>query len=140
LSHFSSYENDVTNEGGKQKYSQMFSPEYLAIIKEKLYKWEMEDHYIKLGCDFGSLSKEIKIPSHHLTFYFNSFVNIKFIDWRNNLRVNYACKIIESGGTETITIEALAFQCGFSAQSTFIRAFKTFKGLTPSEYIKQLES
>jgi AraC-like DNA-binding protein len=140
LSNFSINENDVTSEEGKQKYSQIFSPEYLSIIKEKLYQWEIEDHYIKPGCDFGSLSKEIKIPAHHLTFYFNSFINIKFIDWRNNLRVNYACKIIESGGTDIITIEALAFQCGFSAQSTFIRAFKTFKGLTPSEYIKQLES
>jgi len=139
LSDMSFKENEEINDDGKQKYSQLFSPEYLATIKEKLQQWELEGNYVNQDCDFGSLSKETKIPSHHLTFYFNSFIKIKFIDWRNKLRVNYACKIIESGEAASITKEALAFQCGFSAQSTFIRAFKTFIGLTPSDYFKQLE-
>jgi len=139
LSDISVKRNEEMNDDGKQKYSQLFSPEYLATIKEKLLQWESECKYVNQDCDFGSLSKETKIPSHHLTFYFNSFINFKFIDWRNKLRVNYACKIIESGEVELITIEALALQCGFSAQSTFIRAFKTFTGLTPSDYFKQLK-
>ena len=127
--------NDV-----KLKFTQLFSPEYLSNIKELLEQWELEEKYINPECNLNSLSVEAKIPLHHLSYYFNSFINVKFTDWRNKLRIKYACKEMQSGKLDILTIEALAFQCGFSAQSTFIRAFKSYTGLTPSEYINQLKS
>lgn len=130
---------EIANET-KLKFKQLFSPEYLSNIKELLDQWELEEKYINAECNLNSLSVEAKIPLHHLSYYFNSYVNIKFTDWRNKLRIKYACKEIQSGKSDLLTIEALAFQCGFSAQSTFIRSFKTYTGFTPSEYINQLKS
>ncbi len=124
----------------KLKFTQLFSPEYVLNIKEVLEQWELEEKYISPECNLNNLSVEAKIPLHHLSYYFNSFINVKFTDWRNNLRIKYACKAIQSGKSDDITIEALAANCGFSAQSTFIRSFKIYTWLTPSEYIKQLEN
>jgi len=142
----SSLPDDTKNEDSKiaqdskLKFTQLFSPEYVLNIKELLEQWELMEKYIIPECNLNSLSVEAKIPLHHLSYYFNSNINVKFTDWRNKLRINYACKAIQSGKSDAITIEALAAICGFSAQSTFIRAFKTNTGLTPSEYINQLKS
>jgi AraC-like DNA-binding protein len=132
-------EVEIVNEV-KLKFTQLFSPEYLSNINELLEQWELEEKYISPEYNLNSLSVEAKIPLHHLSYYFNSFINVKFTDWRNKLRIKYACKEIQSGKSDRLTIEALAFHCGFSAQFTFIRAFKSNTGLTPSEYINQLKS
>jgi AraC-like DNA-binding protein len=132
-------ESEIANEL-KLKFTQLFSPEYLLNMKELLEQWELEEKYINPDFNLNSLSVEAKIPLHHLSYYFNSFINVKFTDWRNKLRINYACKEMETGKSNDITIEALAANCGFSSQSTFIRSFKTYTELTPSEYIKQLEN
>jgi AraC-like DNA-binding protein len=36
-------------------------------------------------------------------------------------------------------LEAIAKECGFSNRNTFIAAFKKFKNMPPSQYIKSLE-
>jgi len=131
--------SEISNDT-KLKFTQLFSPEYLLNVKGILEQWELKEKYISPECNLNTLSVEAKIPLHHLSYYFNSFINVKFTDWRNNLRIKYACKAIQSGKSDDITIEALAANCGFSAQSTFIRSFKTYTGLTPSEYINQLKS
>jgi AraC-like DNA-binding protein len=38
--------------------------------------------------------------------------------------------------SRSITIEALASQCGFASQTTFNRAFKNSLGVTPTQYLK----
>jgi len=131
--------SEISNDT-KLKFTQLFSTEYLLNLKGILEQWELKEKYISPECNLNTLSVEAKISLHHLSYYFNSFINVKFTDWRNNLRIKYACKAIQSGKSDDITIEALAANCGFSAQSTFIRSFKTYTGLTPSEYINQLKS
>ena len=67
-------------------------------------------------------------------------MNITFSEWRKNLRIEYVCKLIEDGESETLTIEAIASNAGFVSRSKFNEAFKEIKGLTPSAYIKSQAS
>jgi AraC-like DNA-binding protein len=63
-------------------------------------------------------------------------LKVKYTDWRNTLRIEYAKAQIDSGSNKAITLEALSLESGFSSQSTFIRSFKNVVGSTPSDYIK----
>ena len=63
-------------------------------------------------------------------------LKVKYTDWRNTLRIEYAKSKIDSGSNKTITLEALSLESGFSSQSTFIRSFKNVFSCTPSDYIK----
>ena len=82
----------------------------------------------------AQLAIQTGIPAHHLSYYFNNISSEKFTDWRNQLKVDYAKRLIQEGFTKLNTLEALGTQAGFSSKSTFFRAFKKAEGMTPSEY------
>ena len=119
-----------------EKYVQLFSGDYLQELNDKLYKWIEQKHFLDPETNISTLAVQIKIPQHHLSYYFNTILEIKFTDWRNNLKIDYATTLIDQGTYKSITLEALSLQCGYLSQSTFIRAFKNAKGVTPSEYMK----
>jgi AraC-like DNA-binding protein len=119
-----------------EKYVQLFSEEYLQEMKDKLKAWIDQKQYLDPETTIATLAVQIKIPHHHLSYYFNTILEIKFTDWRNNLKIEYAATLFDQGLNNYLTLEAISSQCGFSSQSTFIRAFKNAKGMTPSEYMK----
>ena len=92
-----------------------------------------------LGNDF-SLSKmalDVQVSERVLSNYFNAKLAISFSEWKNNLRIDYACKLIDEGKANKITVEGISINVGFSSRSKFIDAFKARKGVPPSTYIKQ---
>lgn len=118
------------------KYVKLFSEDYLQEITCKLNTWKDQNHFLDPETNISTLAVQIKIPQHHLSYYFNTILAIKFTDWRNHLKIEYAVSLIEQENHKNLTLEALSIQCGFLSQSTFIRAFKNAKGMTPSEYMK----
>ena len=62
-----------------------------------------------------------------------------FKDYLLNLRVGYACKLLQEG---SLNISGVAYSSGFENISNFNRQFRKIKGLTPSgfqEYIERNE-
>lgn len=97
-------------------------------IKEKNF---LDPEYKLLQLSSGS-----SIPMHHLSYYFNTVKEISFADWRNKLRIDSALELMGNGTNSGLTLNAVALKCGFTAASTFIRAFRQFTGKTPSDYMK----
>jgi AraC-like DNA-binding protein len=109
---------------------------YELEIKKALQNWRAEKKYLEENASLLSISTFTTIPVHHLSYYFNSLLKIKYTDWRNTLRIDYAKNQIDSGECKKITLEALSTKSGFATQATFIKSFKNDVGCTPSEYIK----
>ena len=133
--------DEINTEDGEEnendeKYVQLFSTEYLTEIQKKVDSWISDELYLEVDCSFLNLAMYLEIPKHHLNYFFNTILDKKFIDWRNNLRIEYSRLLIEKDILKEITIEALALKSGFSSQSTFNRAFKIYLGVTPSQYIR----
>lgn len=87
-----------------------------------------------------SLSKmalDLQVSERNLSYYFNTELKISFSEWKNNQRIDYACKLIEEGKATKLTVEGISQNVGFSSRSKFIDAFKERKGVVPSTYIKQ---
>jgi len=54
----------------------------------------------------------------------------------NHLRLEYARRLLFSGISEKLTIEAIALNSGFKIRETFHHLFREKYRLTPSEYAK----
>lgn len=114
-------------------YKSLFQPEYLHQIGHLLEHWSGQKKYLDRA-NLADLAKETGIPSHHLTYYFNSILGRKFTDWRNDLRIAHAKLLIDEGIMDTLNLEGIANRCGYSSRTAFSRVFKNATGLTPSEY------
>lgn len=113
-----------------EKQHELFKKINTYIINQKKYL----DPYIGLD----SLAEELNISSGHLSFLINTYSNIHFSDYINELRVKQVKKIIADKEYTNYTIVALGLESGFNSKSTFYAAFKKFTNLTPTAYKKQV--
>ena len=78
-----------------------------------------------------SVAKHLGISSVYLCTYFKETVGMSFKSYLDNIRFDYASKLLKS--TEMSTIE-IAHLSGFKDYSNFMRRFKTKYGMTPNTY------
>lgn len=102
------------------------------MINEELYK----DSELNLN----DLAEKLNVSTNHLSQVINSLENKTFYDYINQYRINKFCSIIESKEYKNYTILAIALDCGFNSKSTFNRNFKNYKGITPSEFLRNINS
>ena len=113
-----------------------FSNGYEVEIEAAINQWITEKKYLEPNATLISISTFTAVPVHHLSYYFNAVLKVKYADWRNTLRIHFAKNQIDSGFSKMITLEAISLESGFATQSTFIKSFKNDLGCTPSEYLK----
>ena len=123
---------------GSKIEPQLFSIEYINSIEELLLQSVAQQTYLQSDCGLSKISDEIRIPAHHLTYYFNNIKKESFSNWRNQLRVVHVIRNLNEGKINTLTIEAFGEQVGFKSYSTFIRSFKKVTGKTPSDYLESI--
>lgn len=119
----------------KQVKSNGFEEDLEALIHPYL----AENPFIKSNFTLSQMSFDLKVPERFLSNYFNQELNKTFGEWKNDLRIRYACQLIEEGSAKKLTLEAISTEAGFVSRSKFIDAFKARMGLTPSAYIKKMQ-
>lgn len=100
---------------------------WLTQIREILSdRW---DEFISLK----SLSQELGVHPVTISKAFPKYFNCSLGDYMRKIKVDRALDYL--GHTQK-TMTEIAFDCGFSDQSHFIRVFKAYIGLTPKEFKK----
>ncbi|MFT3739309.1 MAG: AraC family transcriptional regulator [Breznakibacter sp.] len=64
--------------------------------------------------------------------YFKQKTGKTFVSYVNDLRIAFACKLMQGGN---LNISQVCFECGFNNISNFNRCFKQLMNQTPSAYI-----
>lgn len=85
-------------------------------------------------CEPLSLDQVAKIAGfskYHFTRLFKQFTNVSFYRYVNGKRITLAESLLIN---PELTITEIAYQCGFSSISSFIRMFKLLKFCTPTEF------
>ena len=113
------------------------SLEINQTITTQLEKYIATSPYIEPGFNLSKMALDLKLSERVLSNYFNTELSISFSEWKNNNRIDYACKMIAEGKADKLTVEGISQNVGFSSRSKFIDAFKERKGTVPSAYIKQ---
>jgi AraC-like DNA-binding protein len=86
----------------------------------------------------GDLAQELQMHPNVLSQVINTYAGKTFYDYINDLRIEEFKKIVAEPGNQQYTFLALAFECGFNSKTAFNRNFKKTTGLSPTQYIQQL--
>lgn len=96
--------------------------------------------YLQPQLSISQVAVETKIPNRDLSYIINNYYQKRFNDYLNEMRLTHFLSQIDANTLDNLTIEAIAFDSGFSSKTSFYRAFNRFYGCTPSEYLERLKT
>jgi AraC-like DNA-binding protein len=138
---------DESEEGIKESLSTMQAVKFKGGANVEVDFKEMSDQlneyfqgksYLKPGFNLSVITKETQIPYHKLTNYFTMYLGVNFNDWKNDIRIAHAVDLIDHGRAKNLTLESIAYSCGYLSRSNFVNAFRKKMGMTPSEYVRSI--
>lgn len=105
--------------------------EYLKILIECM---EKEKPYLNNNLSIHDLSVRTGIPRHYITQVLNEKYGKNFFTFINEYRVKEVISRLSDPKYGSYTLLAIAFDSGFNSKATFNSFFKSYTGLTPSEF------
>jgi AraC-like DNA-binding protein len=97
-----------------------------------------EKPYLNPDFDLEDLSEKLDIPKHHIIYCFTIILQKKFTAYRSTIRIEHAKELLNTGTADTLSIDGIGTQSGFSSRSGFYATFKAETGMTPSQYLESL--
>ena len=95
--------------------------------------------FLDPGFSIKVLSKKLNTNTSYLSYIINKEFNQSFKQYITELRIEYLIKkLTRESKYKNYTIKSLGEEIGYTNASAFTRAFKKYKGITPSEFIKYL--
>ena len=107
-------------------------------ILEKYF--QSQKTYLQPNLAISQVAVETQIPNRDLSYIINNYYQKRFNDYLNEMRLTHFLSQIDANTLDHLTIEAIAFDSGFSSKTSFYRAFNRFYGCTPSEYLETLKA
>lgn len=128
-------ENQIEQVHTKRK---IISDEDLITMKTKLNLLMKDQHlYLNPDVNVASLSEEMQLTTHQLSYIINKGFNQNFFQFINSYRIEKAKELLLDSSSNKLSILGIAFESGFSSKTAFNTTFKKFTKQTPSEFKKQ---
>jgi len=115
---------------GEQQAGRIYEQLVTCMSDQKLFS----DSELTLA----ALANALDVHPNHLSQVINSYEGKSFYDYINFHRVEEFKRLAPLPGNRNYTLLSLAFECGFNSKTSFNRNFKKATGVSPSEYIQQL--
>jgi transcriptional regulator GlxA family with amidase domain len=93
------------------------------------------EYHLAEAMTVADLAKVACLSVFHFTRAFAAAMDVPPHRYVNGRRIHSAKELIATGAT---SLSEIAFDCRFSSQSSFTRAFKRATGITPAEYRRRL--
>lgn len=113
---------------------------YSKEIKKLEKYFHTQKTYLQPNLSISQVAVETQIPNRDLSYIINNYYHKRFNDYLNEMRLSHFLSQIDANTLDNLTIEAIAFDSGFSSKTSFYRAFNRFYGCTPSEYLETLKT
>ena len=88
--------------------------------------------FTKVDVNTDEVAKLLCVTRRQLAAYFKSVHNTTFRSWRQQLRLEYARRLIRE--CPDLQMSHLHEKVGFNDRSNFYNAFRRYTGKTPQEY------
>ncbi len=90
----------------------------------------IEEHYSE-PLTLVDVAEQVGISGGYLSMMFSQTLQMGFVDYLNQVRIEHACTYLEQNFFKNYEI---AYRVGFRDEKYFSRVFKKVKGQTPREY------
>jgi AraC-like DNA-binding protein len=111
---------------------------YAKEIKSLEKYFTVKKTFLQPNISISQVSVDTEIPIRDLSYIINNYYEKRFNDYINEMRCRHFIAKVDKNTLDSLTIEAIAFESGFSSKSSFYRAFNRFYSCTPSEYLESL--
>jgi len=118
---------------GWQRKTVVAEPKIDLIIRLKTLM-ETEKVFMDSDLTLPTLAQRLSVSLHLLSREINNYYNQSFTEYINSFRIEEACKMLSNNIYDNLTIEGIAYDCGFNSLSTFNSVFKKQMNLTPSQF------
>lgn len=99
-----------------------------------IYKYVMDNFREQISVE--DIANMVHMTTTSFCRFFKQRTNKPFIQYVNEIRVGYACKLLLE---EKYNISQIAYESGFENLSNFNKQFKKIKNLTPRQFILQFK-
>jgi len=99
-----------------------------------IYKYVMT--HFKDQISLEEIAGEVHMTTTSFCRFFKQRTNKSFVQYVNDIRVGYACKLLLE---ENYNISQIAFESGFENLSNFNKQFKKIKNITPRQFTLSFE-
>ncbi|MCZ4694331.1 AraC family transcriptional regulator [Ancylomarina euxinus] len=115
--------------------SEAFVESFKHSSNQKLYQiYEYVSKNFQQKIDLEAAAKVAHLSKTAFCRFIKSKTNKTFTEFLNEMRINYAIKLLVEG---KLSMAQIAYECGFNSPSYFNKQFKSHTGLTPQEVKKQ---
>ncbi len=129
--------NDEKESTSAKEAKKIVSYKNAEEYTDKLIRYmQTEKIYLNNDIRIQDIAICLNLPVHVLSHIINTNLNQNFYDFVNTYRINEAKFRLLDEKYKSLTIVAIAFDCGFNSKATFNRLFKQYTGLTPSQFKK----
>ncbi len=111
--------------------SKAFAENFKKSSNPKLYKiYEYVSKNFQQKIDLDSAAKVANLSKTAFCRFIKAKTNKTFSEFLNEIRINYAKKLLTEG---KLSMAQIAYECGFNSPSYFNKQFKNHTGKTPQE-------
>jgi len=116
------------------------SPDLMTKIESGLDLFEKNEEYLASSITVGEIAKKIGTNQKYLSQFINYEKNMKFPDYINSLRIDYALRRFETneGKFRAWKLNAVAKELGFNSREYYVKAFVKYTGMKPNHYLDRL--
>ena len=137
---FNINENNEIKKISTSKTSEI-APELVNEILEQLIKFENNKQFLESNITAQLLANQFKTNIKYLSKIVNEYKNKPFIQYVNDLRIDYALKELQNDKRlRNYTLSALANEFGFNSTESFNSSFYKKTKIKAIFYIKELEN
>jgi len=126
------------NEISKYKNSNLNTKLIEQYKSDLINSMEIDKLYLNGKLSIQDVSNELNIPKQYISEVLNEHMKTNFQDFINEYRVEEFIKRLKNDQNNQFTLLGIATEVGFNSKSSFNAIFKKIKGLTPTQFKKNL--
>jgi len=108
-----------------------------AVMNRIVERMKVDKDFLDPKLNLKEFAARCKLPQKTVSQYLNQGLKKSFHDFVNGYRIEEFKERVLQAEEKNMTLEGLAYDCGFNSRATFHRIFKKNMGMTPTEYVSK---
>lgn len=122
----------------KKKYEVLMDDSIGINFKNQILVYQSTLAYLNPSFTYYDLIQDLNLPKYKVDHYFKNELKIKFIDYFNELRINYFVETITKEDLKRFKFQEIVIRFGFKNSLSFKKAFHKNKRESFHEFKKNL--